>query len=142
LITAPPLLTGAVVVFVTYSFKQRHCHLPQVHFFGIIIGASIWSPLCMEKLLLLLFFLVGIIKKRCVEGGDALPKASFWLVMMGGGCSSVVPLLYYDYYPCNITSCTSWCSLPWKRNAVSRAGVRCVCPSPQLFYGNTHRFIA
>jgi hypothetical protein len=37
-------------------------------------------------------------------------------------------------YSLQITSCTSWCSLPWKQNAVSRTGFAASVPHHKVLY--------
>jgi hypothetical protein len=129
LITVPPLLTGTVVVFVTYSFELRHFHLPRVWFF--------WHHHWMLESGLLFArkhkFFGGHRRKSCVKGGYALPKAkaSFCLVMMGGVAPPSSLSATTTIIPAISPHAHQWCSLPWKRNAVSRERVRRVCPSPQ-----------
>ena len=77
-----------------------------------------------------ILFLDGLWGEENDERGSAHLTTCANSFLMGG----VAPppsIFFTTAISRTIASCTSCCSLPWKRNAVSRAGVHRVCPSPQ-----------
>ena len=116
----------------------------------LLLVVDMRGAVVMASALFLRIFLLALRKFGFVacHGANKLPRGVFGTsqrvlicFFMGGVLPPSSICLTITYFARTIPLCTSWCSLPWKRNAISKAGVHCVCPSPQSSLATGPRFV-